>query len=544
MDASREAKPQLPVTFPLISQELQEDHIQDAIHRSARRTSSLGHGTGSFAYSGDREQFSLSTAHHQSGLQNLGQVSFKFLKQICGLNPFKSSYVALYRPLRGPQNYVLLALGTALALAAGAPLPIIGLIFGKIINDFPLPEDELRTRLGQLMATACAFFAITWGWSVCWGLIGERLSRTFRLQVLERLLGMDQAYYETEAPDVTGLLTEKIQTIQLGTSEKVGLFLSSVSYFIAAFAVGFYLYAKLTGILLATVIPSMACVITIGSIMSSRYSKRAVSRAEKATSLAENLIASVRTVQATGSADLLCGQHLAELDGKRHWGYRRAISGAIMLGSIYFIAYSANALAFYIGSREIRGQSPGNAGTIYAVVFLILDASFVVGQFGPFIQTFALAASSGESIFSLLNRPVPFIDTYSSNGKEVQREHFKEDIELKDVTFVYPSRPTSRALNELSLTIKAGAMTGVVGSSGSGKSTIASLLMRLYDPSSGRISIGDLDLRDCNVSSLRSKVALVGQEPVLFRGTILDNIRAGTSKAPYCRQRLTLSRSW
>lgn len=99
------------------------------------------------------------------------------------------------------------------------------------------------------MAVAVGYFAVTWGWAVCWAVVGERVSRRTRENLLYRALGMDMAYFDTISPDMSSVLTEKTQTIQLGTSEKVGLFIASISYFISAFTVGFMLNAKLTGVM-------------------------------------------------------------------------------------------------------------------------------------------------------------------------------------------------------------------------------------------------------------------------------------------------------
>ena len=99
------------------------------------------------------------------------------------------------------------------------------------------------------MAVAVAYFVVTWGWAVCWAVIGERVSRRTRENLLYRALGMDMTYFDTISPDMSSALTEKTQTIQLGTSEKVGLFIASISYFISAFTVGFMLNAKLTSVM-------------------------------------------------------------------------------------------------------------------------------------------------------------------------------------------------------------------------------------------------------------------------------------------------------
>jgi len=128
-------------------------------------------------------------------------------------------------------------------------IPIIGVIFGRIINSFPPDAEELQTLLTRLMSVAVFYFVVTWGWAVCWAVTGERVSRKLREKLLHRALGMDMAYFDTVSPDMTNILTEKTQMVQLASSEKVGLFIASISYFVSAFAVGFSLNPRLTGVM-------------------------------------------------------------------------------------------------------------------------------------------------------------------------------------------------------------------------------------------------------------------------------------------------------
>jgi len=128
------------------------------------------------------------------------------LEQLLGLK-FKASYFSLYRPLNTWRQRTILVLAIILSLAAGAPLPIIGVIFGKIINHFPPTEDELQTRIAQLLGAAVAYFFITWGWATCWGIVGERVSRGLREGLLRKAIGMEIAYFETECLDVCSLAT-------------------------------------------------------------------------------------------------------------------------------------------------------------------------------------------------------------------------------------------------------------------------------------------------------------------------------------------------
>lgn len=129
-----------------------------------------------------------------------------------------SSYLALYRPLDDLQSRLILLCGILCAIAAGAresstttvfrvltslALPIIGVIFARIIDVFPPTEAEVESRVYQLIAVACAYFVVTWGWAFCFGIVGARVSRGLRIQLIDRALGLDQTFYETQCPDVS-----------------------------------------------------------------------------------------------------------------------------------------------------------------------------------------------------------------------------------------------------------------------------------------------------------------------------------------------------
>jgi ATP-binding cassette subfamily B (MDR/TAP) protein 1 len=190
-------------------------------------------------------------------------------------------------------------------------------------------------------------------------------------------------------------------------------------------------------------------------------------------------------------------------------------------------------LAFFEGSKIIReSASTGGAGTVYAIVFLILDAAFVIGQAGPFIQSFSQAANAGRRILSLIDYPKIPIDVYAEGGIHADETSFEpgKEIVFSHASFAYPARPQETVLNDIQLKIRAGSSVGIVGASGSGKSTIAALLLRLYDPSKGSISIDGHLISDFNISSLRSQIALVDQDPAVFSGTIYTNIRDGLKR--------------
>jgi len=133
-------------------------------------------------------------------------------------------------------------------------------------------------------------------------------------------------------------LTADTQTIQLGVSEKCGLFLQSISYFIAAFTTGFTLNAQLTGILFIAVIPPIAVIVIYGTTTVSKYAQRAQNDSAKAASIVEGAIGAVQVVQAFGALDRLAEQHLKLMGPVVSNGIRKSVCGALMLGAVYFVA--------------------------------------------------------------------------------------------------------------------------------------------------------------------------------------------------------------
>ncbi|KAK0119704.1 hypothetical protein ONS95_011139 [Cadophora gregata] len=274
----------------------------------------------------------------------------------------------------------------------------------------------------------------------------------------------------------------------------------------------------------------MTLVIITGTTVLGAFSREASEYTTSAASVAEGAIKAVQVVQAFDAFDSLTSDHQSHLKGAMRAGMKKAVAGAVLLGSVFFIAYAANSLAFWQGARIIRDSNGnGSAGTVYAIVFLILDASFVIGQAGPFIQSFSQAASAGSRIFSLIDYPDIAINVYSEDGVQADDETFGPDKEIvfTDTSFAYPARSMETVLDSVTFNIKMGSTVGIVGASGSGKSTIAALLLRLYDPCQGNITIDGHPLSQYNLASLRNQIALVDQDPAVFSGTIYTNIRDG-----------------
>lgn len=140
------------------------------------------------------------------------------------------------------------------------------------------------------------------------------------------------------------------------------------------------------------------------------------------------------------------------------------------------------------------------------------------------------ALSAAGKLYETIDR-VPSIDSADPGG--IKPGSVEGKLVLEDVMFSYPSRPTVQVVNGLSITFQAGKTTALVGASGSGKSTIISLIERFYDPTSGSIKLDGHDLQDLNVKWLRSQIGYVSQEPVLFNTTVMENVAYGLLGTEY-----------
>ncbi|KAL0436041.1 UNVERIFIED_CONTAM: ABC transporter B family member 21 [Sesamum radiatum] len=161
---------------------------------------------------------------------------------------------------------------------------------------------------------------------------------------------------------------------------------------------------------------------------------------------------------------------------------------------------------------------------VFRVFFALTMAAVAISQSSTFAPDSSKAKSATASIFAILDRKSD-IDPSDESGTTL--ENLRGEIELRHISFKYPTRPNVRIFRDLSLTIHSGKTVALVGESGSGKSTVVSLLQRFYDPDSGVITIDGIDIQKFQLKWLRQQMGLVGQEPILFNETIRDNIAYG-----------------
>lgn len=165
---------------------------------------------------------------------------------------------------------------------------------------------------------------------------------------------------------------------------------------------------------------------------------------------------------------------------------------------------------------------------IYKHLKEVADNFRSLGQASPCVSAFAAGQAAAYKMFETINRK-PEIDAYDTRGKIL--DDIRGDIELRDVHFSYPARPDEQIFSGFSLSIRNGTTAALVGQSGSGKSTVISLIERFYDPRAGDVLIDGTNLKDFQLKWIREKIGLVSQEPVLFSSSIKDNIAYGKDGA-------------
>ncbi|CAE6346976.1 unnamed protein product [Rhizoctonia solani] len=284
----------------------------------------------------------------------------------------------------------------------------------------------------------------------------------------------------------------------------------------------FYLSPMLTALMLAIVPP-----VSLGAFAYGRYLKRLSNRTQEGlgdmTKVANEALSAVRTVQAFTAASREENRFAAKVNHVQDLAIKEARAAAVFFGAT---GWSGNVVVLgllaYGGNLVSRGHI--SVGDLTSLLMYTAYVGGSLSMLSSFFSSLMKGLGASERVFQLLQRE-PTIRN-SKVAFDTTRDY--GNIEFKDVFFSYPSRPGAEILRGFSMTIKGkGDSVAIVGKSGSGKSSIQSLLFRFYDPDSGRILVNGQDIHDFSLETWRAAIGIVPQDPVLFTGTIADNIAYG-----------------
>ncbi|XP_059085287.1 ATP-dependent translocase ABCB1-like isoform X5 [Tigriopus californicus] len=353
---------------------------------------------------------------------------------------------------------------------------------------------------------------------------------------LKAILRQDIGWYDThQTGDFASRMTEDLNKVQEGIGEKIGMFIFFATIFIASLINAFVHGWELTLVILS-VMPVLVIATAIIAGSQTYLTARELKAYGKAGSVAEEVLSAVRTVVAFGGQTKEVNRFENNLHDARKAGIMRGLLTGIGGGFMWLVIYASYALAFWYGVKLIMDDTEDcfedilhcdpryDASSLLVVFFSVLMGAMNVGQATPYVEAFSVARGAAAQIFDIIDR-VPKIDSSSTEGEHPEKG--AGNLSFKDVFFNYPSRKDVKILNGLTMVVNKGETVALVGSSGCGKSTVIQLVQRFYDPWSGSVMLNGKDLRQLNLSALRERIGIVGQEPVLFGCSIAENIRYG-----------------
>ncbi|KAL7670927.1 hypothetical protein ACOME3_005842 [Neoechinorhynchus agilis] len=333
---------------------------------------------------------------------------------------------------------------------------------------------------------------------------------------------------------ISTYLVENINKFKNGVGDKIGIILQGFVTVIAALALGFAMGWELTLVMLACS-PPMILASTLGTLVTMRSTKTETEAYVKAGAVAQQAIRNIRTVQAFGGQKTMLSKYQSHLGEAKREGIKKTTINGIMLSVLWIVIFGMHALGFWYGGRLIN-EKKLTIGSLLAVFMSVHSAIFSIGNALPHISATNEARASAFDLYEIIEgvREVgnEKLDMKKGSVSIVTPDNFEnQDIILDEVSFAYPTRPEVQVLDRFSLRIPAGKTTAFVGESGCGKSTVVQLLLRFYQHQSGSISIGGKSFNDLELHSFRRHLGLVSQEPVLFSGSIAENVRLGKMDA-------------
>jgi ATP-binding cassette subfamily B protein len=203
---------------------------------------------------------------------------------------------------------------------------------------------------------------------------------------------------------------------------------------------------------------------------------------------------------------------------------------AVLVAVVMLVVFGAVATLLWVGGQDVLAgrTSPGDLAAFIFYAFIVAGSVGAISEVWSDLQR---AAGATERLMELLHASNDLIDSQNTGEKANAYGHSSASLCLQNLSFSYPSRPQYMAINDVSLKVEAGEMVAVVGPSGAGKSTLFDLLQRFYDPCSGAILLDGVDLRERSLAAVRAAFGFVPQDPVLFSGTLRDNLTYGRPQA-------------
>ncbi|GAC92755.1 multidrug resistance protein [Pseudozyma hubeiensis SY62] len=438
--------------------------------------------------------------------------------------------------------------GSICAAVIGAVYPIYAILFGTAIQDYApcndtdggqCPEPARGVMLHNNRISSGSFFIVAVGCAVVsfyhvrsLYIAGSRVTHRLRVLVFQSLLCLDASFFD-DPTNTSNDLASSLSVLSQGIYGGVGPTLGSIIQSLATVVVGYSVAIGYGWRLALVVIASTPLTITAGLLR-----LRVLALKERKTKQAHNYttqqacesIGAIRTVSAFNLQPQTLDTYQTNLAYASRSLLPTMCYSSVLFGFSQCVQLLVTALAFWYGGRELAEGRTTSKG-FFTILISVVYGSIQAGNIFNYSADFSSAHSAACKSLSIIRQ------AQAVTAQELKYSHaaaFSNDVPsgrvaLDKVTFRYPQRPDCTVLDGLSLTIEAGTFCAIVGSSGSGKSTVLQLIERFYEAEKGRVLLDGRSIAEGDSSRHRKHMSYVPQEPTLFQGTIGWNIALGAT---------------
>jgi ATP-binding cassette, subfamily B, bacterial len=433
-------------------------------------------------------------------------------------------------PFVKPYKNMAIVAGLALILTSAVsltlPLAVRRVVDGFGAGDLGLIDQYFTAALAiaalLALGTGVRYFYVT--------KFGERVVADIRRAMFDRVIEKSPAYFDNI---LTGEILSRITTDTTLILSVIGSSVSVALRNVLTLIGGLVLLAlssgKLTLLVLAVVPAVIVPIVVLGRRLRilSRDNQDLIAQS---SGRASEALMAVQTVQSFTHETATKADFARVTEASYSSARTRIMTRAQMTVVVIFLIFAAIVAVLWVGARDVQSGAMSAGELVQFLIYAVLVAG-AVGSLSEMWGELQRAAGATERLVDLLNATDPVLDPAAPI---VLPRPAKGEITFDAVRFAYPARPETAALDNISLTVKAGETVALVGPSGAGKSTMLQLLMRFYDPQAGRILLDGIDLRDMARGDFRTQMALVPQDPVIFATSAYENIafgRMGASRA-------------
>ncbi|TGS13192.1 ATP-binding cassette domain-containing protein [Mesorhizobium sp. M2E.F.Ca.ET.209.01.1.1] len=438
------------------------------------------------------------------------------------------------RPLRNLFPYITryrkLAVGAILSLIVAAvttlalPMAVRRMIdhgFQASGSTFIAEYFAALVAMAALLAAASAsryYFVIT---------LGERVVADIRRDVFSHVTTLSPAFFDrAHSGEIVSRLAADTTQVKSAVGATASVALRNLILGLGAVAMMVVTSPKLSALVIAAIPLIVLPLVAFGRSVR-RKSRQAQDTLAEATAYASEQIGAVRTLQAFTNEKLVTGRFSSAVDAAFEAARASVFARSFLTFFAIFMIFSSVVAVLWFGSRDVLAGTL-SPGTLSQFLLYSVFAAGALGALSEVWSELSQAAGAAERLTEILaetptiQRPV---------DPQPLPATAKGAISFDDVSFSYPARPDRAAVHGLSFQVKPGETVAIVGPSGAGKSTVFSLILRFYDPETGRIVIDGVDLREADPAAIRERIAIVPQDVTIFAASVRDNIGFGRQGA-------------